>query len=374
MGRTVHEACFRGSPYDHIETLAKGNPEWIGVKNNAGYSPLQILCKNGRIDERIVTIFSRIGGPEVFAVEDSTGNTPLHSAVREGIDVGSIRCLIRAFPDALHTKTWPYGNSPLHLACFRRTSAEVVRAIALASSDGRVSPVLEPNTSGLTPMGIAMDEFQAICCSRGAGGFCACTRATHTAGQKRAFDVLATLVKILFYGAGHDEGGSLVMACVSLHRRGVRLDPSFIRRAIQQYPEEVRMRDTDGCYPLHIEASIPVEKMSLLDSSGTKGCGGGKCHTRWGILRILLETFPEATRARTASGEFPLGLMIQNGRFWNQTFSLALRSFPPALHWHGGMDDDLLIPFIMERVSKECGLDTMYNIIVSRPDILGSGR
>jgi hypothetical protein len=66
--------------------------------------------------------------------------------------------------------------------------------------------------------------------------------------------------------------------------------------------------------------------------------------------------------------------MIQNGRSWNHTFSLTLRSFPPALLWHEGMDDELLVPFIMERVSKECGLETMYNIIISRPDIVWRGR
>ena len=74
----MHDACFRGSPFEHIETLAIANPEWILVRNNGGYTALQILCKNGRIDERIITTFSRIGGPETFSVVDSSGNTPLH--------------------------------------------------------------------------------------------------------------------------------------------------------------------------------------------------------------------------------------------------------------------------------------------------------
>lgn len=48
---TVHLACFRDFSRPHIESLAQSNPSWISVRNNAGYSPLQILCKNGRIDE-----------------------------------------------------------------------------------------------------------------------------------------------------------------------------------------------------------------------------------------------------------------------------------------------------------------------------------
>ena len=344
------------------------NPEWILVRNNAGYSPLQILCKNGRIDERIVTTFSRIGGPEIFSVIDSTGNTPLHSALREDTDVATLKCLIRALPDALHSKTI-YGDSPLHLACFRRANPDVVREVAIASSDGHISPVLEPNTAGQTPIGIAMDEFRSVC----QGGSC-CVVSDYRSDQKRTFQVLATLVKILFYGPNFhqdDANQSLVRACVALHRKDVRLDPAFIRRAIHLYPEEARVLDEDGNYPLHIEASIPVEKMPLLDAAN--GCCRGVCHKRMGILRMLLEMFPDATMVRNTSGEFPLGLMIQNGRLWGHTIALALRAFPPALHWYHGLDDRLL-PLILEKASKECGADTLFALINSRPDVLTRRR
>ena len=63
--------------------IAKTNPEYILVRNNAGYTPLQILCKNGRIDERIISTFAQMGGPDIFTVKDATGNTPLHSAMRK---------------------------------------------------------------------------------------------------------------------------------------------------------------------------------------------------------------------------------------------------------------------------------------------------
>jgi hypothetical protein len=258
------------------------------------------------------------------------------------------------------------------LACFRRVNADVVREIALAGSDGRFPPVLEPNAAGLTPIGIAMDEFQTVCC-KVTRRLCCYVKSPYSPEQNRAFEVLATLVKILYYGPRQDEDGNLVMACVSLHRQGVRLDPAFIRRAIYEFPEEARMMNKDGCYPLHTEASIPIEKMSLLDSS-IEGCCGGICHKRIGVLRALLDTYPEATRFRTNGGEFPLGLMIQNGRPWNQTFSLALSKFPAAMHWHSGMDDDRLLPLILDRVSKECGVDTMYSLIVSRPDIVGKRK
>jgi hypothetical protein len=185
--------------------------------------------------------------------------------------------------------------------------------------------------------------------------------------QKRTFQVLAILCKILYYGPRHDENASLLRSCVALHRQDVRLDPSFIRRAIHLFPEEARMLDEHGNYPLHIEASIPVEKMPLLDSSS--GCCSGTCHERMGILRMLLEMYPDATRSRNTSGEFPLGLMIQNGRLWGHTIALALRAFPPALHWYQGLDDRLLAS-ILEKASKECGADTLYALFNSRPDMV----
>ena len=361
----LHEACFRGASFEHIETLAKATPEWIVVRNNAGYTPLQVMCKSGRLDERVVTAFSRIRGHEVFSVMDSAGHTPLHSACREGTSIAAIRSLIQAFPDALHLKT-TYGDTPLHLSCLRRASADVVEEIAVSSFGERTSTLLATNTAGQTPIGIAMGEFHTMCIGEMGCGIAA----NYTTAQHRAFDVLAVMVKLLFYGASSYGGGprSLVKACVCLHRRGIRLNPTFIRRAIDLYPDEVRQVDDDFNHPLHIEASIPVEKMSLLDGPA-RNCCGRKCYSRAGVLSSLLAVYPEATQVQNSAGEFPLGLMIQNGRSWDQTFAMTLRHFPPALHWYKGMDVQF-IPYVLSKVSRDCGLDTIFHLINSRPEMV----
>ena len=370
IGNTpLHEACFRNAGFEQIETLAKANPEWIVIPNNAGYTPLQILCRGGRLDERVVTAFSRIRGPEVFKVVDQTGHTLLHSASRDGTDVAAIQSLIRAYPDALYLKT-AYGDTPLHLACLRRAHVDVVRLIAESCSNRRISPVLEPNSAGQSPIVIAMEAFQSAC--RGRAGCCVALNPLRVE-QVHVFEVLAVLVKLLFYGSTHQEDSceptNLVRACVSLHRQDVRLDPAFIRRAIQLHPEEVRMKDDEGNYPLHIEASIPVEKMSLLDST-IKGCCDGNCHTRIGILEILLEAYPQALQEQNSYAQFPLGLMVQNGRTWSHAFALAIRNFPPALHWYHQGIDDRLMPQILAKVSKECGSDSLFQLILSRPSVV----
>ena len=65
---------------------------------------------------------------------------------------------------------------------------------------------------------------------------------------------------------------------------------------------------------------------------------------------------------------FPLGLMIQNGRPWDNTFALVLRTFPQALHWSMKVDDKLL-PRVLEKVSRECGIATLYELISTKPDV-----
>jgi hypothetical protein len=88
-----------------------------------------------------------------------------------------------------------------------------------------------------------------------------------------------------------------------------------------------------------------------------------------GILRTLLEVYPDATKQRDKEGHFPLGLMINSGRLWGHTIALALRAFPPALHWwYKGLDDRIL-PMLLERASKECGPDTIFALLNSRPDL-----
>ena len=348
----LHYACFRGVGAEQIEALTLSNPEWISVRNNAGYSPLHILCKSGRIGDSLIRLFSRIGGPGLFQTVDHLGNTPLHSAMREETNVEALVALIHAYPGALHVKT-AYNDMPIHLACFRRLRHEVVREVALATCKGvdtnstclgrTISPLLTENTAGQTPISIAMEEFEKSFHGR------SCFRAKLNSTQQRAFSVLVVLTKLVHYGVTHgmSRTQSLLDGCVSLHRRNIRLDPAFIRRAIGLVPEEARRMDSSCNYPFHVEASIPVEKMPLL-SGPPCHCCSDSCHDRTGVLGALLDVFPEATKCRSASGDFPLGLMVQNGRPWDQTFSMVLSLHPQAFHWIQGIDLRL-VPRIVAR-------------------------
>ncbi|KAG7349718.1 ankyrin repeat domain protein [Nitzschia inconspicua] len=368
----LHDACFQGSHFGQIETLVLSNPEWVSTLNKAGFTPLQILCKNGRLDEQLVSLFFTVGGAEAFAVIDPNHNTPLHSAIRQDARIDTLRCIIRANPEALLAKT-QNGDTPLHLACFRKVGVEIVRELAMATSCGNTSLLLLPNVGGQTPIGIALEEFRNTL--RLYDG-CFVSR-EYSPRENRAFEVLATLVKMLYYGPVRcqrleNERLSLLHASLALHRRGVRLDPIFIQTVIRLHPGDAFVADEQGDFACHIEASIPVEKMPILN--GEMICRGKfckkKCHERSGVLSMLLEVNPGATKHRNRQHQFPLGLMINNGRNWNQSnaVAVALRSYPPALHWYKELDDGTL-PSVLARIGKDCGSDTIFSLLRSRPGL-----
>lgn len=336
---------------------------------------MQILCKKGQLDLRIISVFDRLGGCQVFSRADSFGHTPLHSAMRQETSMEAIRALIQAYPEGLHTRTM-YGDTPLSLACMRHLSPPIVCEVACASfcardlqnvDPHRLSPLFLRNRAGQSPMSIVMEEFRQANISSSKKS-CSFTSAA-TPDLIHAFDILASLVKILHYGPNRSSNfhENLVIACLALHRHEVRLDPAFILRAILKNPAEATTFDQDQNYPLHVEASIPVEKMILLDSQ-CQWCGDA-CHKRLQVLHTLMDIYPNAAKHRNKDGAFPLGIMINNGRLWDKAFALTVRACPEAIHEVDNIPRGM-VPHVLYQISNGCGADTLYMLIRSRLEIL----
>jgi hypothetical protein len=283
----------------------------------------------------------------------------LHSVVGSG-SREAVRALIEVYPDALKMKTI-YGDTPLHLACHRNVAfvGEIAKlSCEKATQHGsHISPLLIRNRAGETPISIAMSELKTQ------HGQC------YSLGQGIDYSQLAALIKILYYGTDGFEEGGLVVACLALHRQGARLDPSFIRRVLVDHPEQLRIPDKDGNYPLHLEASIPIEKMTLLDGENTScsSCHSVTCRSRSTILKTLLDVYPEAAKYTNKNGESVLSLIIKNGRPWNPTFAFIVRANPAALHF---IDNLELMPQIISRIGNGCGADTLYAFLRARPSML----
>lgn len=304
--------------------------------------------------------FYRLAGSSVFADVDETGHTALHSAMRQETDVPVIRALINSYPMALRMCT-QYGDTPLHLACCRGVKAEVVAEVAQSSCARatqlgfHVSPLLLPNKGSQSPFQLAMEEYRRT-------GFVCPNSTDWGTAQERCFEILVSLVKILYYGPNKSVG-SLVYACVALHRKGARLDPTFIYQVIKMHPEEVREAGEDRSYPLHVEAGIPIEKFVLLD--GEPCSCQGNCHKRQSILKLLMDLYPEA--AKKSSPIAVVKLMVQNGRLWDETFAFVVRTNPGAVLL---VDDRKLVPHILGQVGRGCGIGTLYAMIRANPGFL----
>jgi len=107
--------------------------------------------------------------------------------------------------------------------------------------------------------------------------------------------------------------------------------------------------DEHGNYPLHYEASIPVEKMPLLDGSNVC-CYGVNYNERMGVLRMLLDISPEVTRHRNMDGDFPL---LYHDAEWSTMghyfcFCSSVLQYPQALQWAKDIPSNL-VPRILEK-------------------------
>jgi hypothetical protein len=304
--------------------------------------------------------------------------------MRQETDLDAVRALIRAYPGALHMRS-SYHDTPLHLACLRNLQPEMVLEIAEAScietasdsaehSGALVSPLLAPNLADQSPIGLEMENFQRIIVGQVNPLHCALKNIWGD-NEESAFKILSALTKILYYGPNVSSGEpkSLVRALLLLHRKGVRMDPAFIRRALFLYPEEAKLADMNGDYSLHLEASIPVEKMCVLDAhmegSLQKGCCSGECHKRMGVLQLLMDIFPDAARYPNNAGQYPLNLVVSNGRPWDRTSAHILRSYPEALHFDNNLNGKTL-PRSLARIADGCGASSIYSFIRSRPEVL----
>ena len=343
------------------------NPTWITSRNQGGYSCLQLLCRSGRLDREVLALFIRIAGVEqVLATPDPLGNTCLHSAMRRETDISALQALILAFPAALQSKT-TYGDTPLHLACLRRMDVDVVRQIIVAG--GLPTLLLAHNRSGQTPISIVLEYYQQNLRKN-----CDDAPSFSEENDEISYQLLVLFARILYHGnVSPPDGDNALQACIALHRRNVRLHPAFLCQVIQRNPAEVHQCDENGYYPIHIEASIPIEKMSLLNGHCTSHSAEedqessttttDRCrYDRAGILRRLLDLYPKACEADTPDG-FLLPMLLENGRSWDATTAMVAQLHPPAV----ARVRDMAPQHLLRLVGRDCGNNTMFQVLRSRP-------
>jgi hypothetical protein len=77
--------------------------------------------------------------------------------------------------------------------------------------------------------------------------------------------------------------------------------------------------------------------------------------------------YPAAAAVGYLSGDYPLSRIIENGRIWGAKVHLLCEPFLQSYACKRGPGNGVLAVFL-EMVSKLCGIDTLFLVLVSCPD------
>lgn len=133
---------------------------------------------------------------------------------------------------------------------------------------------------------------------------------------------------------------------------------SLLHRAVQRYPEQLRIPNQNGDLPLHLAAKLPPPTQDEDDdASGTESDD---------VFIFLLIRYKEATSVLNHQGLSPLALAIQFGHGWQSgTIRSALDVCPEAV---GQLNlPPKVLPFLLERLVNENRLKATYGVLQAVP-------
>jgi len=333
---------------------------------------------------------------------DRCGNTALHLACRKKPNKNVILSLIRACHTTLSMKTVD-GMTPLHFAAYCGASYDVVKILVNANrqvvsySDRRgrtplqcacigrktsdtnniikellqISPDLcsYVDNNGRSPLFLVLDDYADAIEEQ----MHIMTRNTNpdenqlntmdelsnkiTADQLYDLDERWVTVTLLLKAAYKETAyGStpntlpfrLVHACIGAHICPMR----FIFLVLNLWPEQLKQKDSDGNLPLHIAAFSKSKRK----------------HCRFNTLTKVLSMCPEAARIPDQNGALPLKLALQSRKGWNDGVKELFEAYPEAL---ATLDMEFqYYPEITALAGKSYSLNTLYQIISSKPEVL----
>ena len=239
--------------------------------------------------------------PLMFAARDMRGYLPLHVVCEAfksgGGSVDVVKYLIELYPESVKERT-EYGNLPLHAACWGGAPLQVVKYLYEQTPES----VVRDNTFGTS------SPLRQACCGRGVS----------------PVEVIRFLVE-KWPESVKDASGDwqnpnyfpLHLAC----ERGAQYGD--IPYLVEQWPEAVRLPDKMGHLPLHKVCLAPtpvrLEDIKCLvkqwpESIGKKDrrCGATPLHylcsrePSVGVIRYLMEQWPEAVMIEDSQGRLPL--------------------------------------------------------------------
>ncbi len=186
-GLPLHYACLNGADHPTIDFLIQAWPYSLKVRNKTGLLPLHAACQC-RDDYDEVSVWSEYAAvsndprrskylyiiapspppplmvlktlvkawPAAVRMHDAAGFLPLHHLCNcQQALLADVQLLVEACPDALQIATANRGMLPLHLACLRRLSTDVIQYLIKSFPPA----VKERNREGHFPLHMACSKW-----------------------------------------------------------------------------------------------------------------------------------------------------------------------------------------------------------------------
>jgi len=305
--------------------------------------------------------------PEALFQQDSSGWTPLHLTILHGGDEETILLLIRRGGKIVASVQSPYIGSPLHLACRHIAPLAVLEALVKAN----IEMVTAPNEYGTKPADLVWTQFLRQ--SRNKHVFNVVVRPDENRSDINinhpSIKDLIERIKILLAAvstAGRENQNQneplKIHDLVSNLPRLGDISP-LLNIVVRLYPEQVRIMDQNGNYPLHLVARNPgIGQAPQLFSLGLP----------WSRdpMEIIVSSYPLAASVMDRNGNLPLHLALKTGqRKWGTELSSLVSAYSEALQLRDR--ETGLLPFQLAAVfpakNDLDSLGTIFELLLACP-------
>jgi hypothetical protein len=299
--------------------------------------------------------------------------TPLYLACQQNPPVDAIRAIIAAYPNAVLIQSRANKDLPLHIACRYQAAENVLQELV------RDFPVtsIEQTRWGRTavmvlwefrPKGAPLDDcfwnkiiivLSAVARFREDHRFVSQTPSSRAKDSRNIYPD-----HILDTHMSDPDSLSIVYAAVSLGALNCPLE--VLTYVLDRYPEQVFQRDRWGQLPMHI---------AVGPSSWSHATGRKYKPREQEFVSLLLDAHPGAAKERILANHdrYPLHAALVNRHIWDGGIQDLFHAAPEILL----VADPLtkLFPFQLAAIpvrDTKVELDTIYHLLRSQPDVLGS--
>ena len=272
---------------------------------------LHVVCSCKNVPQTVIeTILDELGPELVAAVDDASGQTPLHTAITSDCPADIIRLLVKAFPPSTQRPDYSLLR-PIDLLCQKIIMKE-------ERSKYRHSEVVgEIHVDG--NLGREVDELW------------------------KCVHLLAIILDPI--SSTTDWEQPILHAC--LRASASDFPYALLERAMKRFKDQFGVSDQHGNFPLHIAATLSPD-----DDATEEG------------LRYIVNKYLPAVQMENKDGKLPLDLAIEKGlRRWNDGIADLLEANPAPDRFRLE-----LVPLIMARAAADGRIMIIFEMLKSKPD------